>query len=72
MTTAMTKDEKKWRAESDARTLGDAEAIRQDLARLKAALAELDRLNKVREKELKIKKKIVEDHKKTLGKKNKK
>ena len=34
---AMTADEKKWRAESDARTLAEAQKILQDKARSKAA-----------------------------------
>ena len=63
-TTAMTKDEKKWQAESDARILADAEGIRTDLKRLRAALAEMDRLNKIKEKELKLAKKLVDDNKK--------
>lgn len=33
----MTADEKKWRAESDARTLAEAQKILQDNARSKAA-----------------------------------
>ncbi len=68
----MTSDEKKWRAESDARTLADAESIRTDLKRLRAALAELDRLNKVREKELKERQKLAKDTRDTLPKKKKK
>ena len=63
-TSVMTKDEKKWRAESDARILADAESIRTDLARLRAALEDMDRLNKIREKELQLRKKLVEDNKK--------
>ncbi len=34
---AMSKDERKWQAEGDARTLADAEEIKVDLSRLKRA-----------------------------------
>jgi len=34
---AMTAEDKKWRAESDARTLADAEAVKDDKERLEAA-----------------------------------
>ena len=37
MATKMTAQEKKWRAESDARTLAEAQKILQDKARSKAA-----------------------------------
>jgi len=37
--TAMGADDKKWRAESDMRTLLQAQEIRADPARLKAAIA---------------------------------
>jgi hypothetical protein len=59
----MTADEKKWRAQSDANVLVSADEVRKDLARLRAALAELDRMNKVREKELKARKKLVKNSK---------
>jgi hypothetical protein len=36
----MYKDEKKWQAESDARTLMQAEEIKRDSARIKAAYAQ--------------------------------
>ena len=35
----MSADEKKWRADNDARTLAEAEVIQKDKARLKAAKA---------------------------------
>lgn len=38
---AVRADDEKWRAESDARTLVEAENIRGDRKRLKAALAEV-------------------------------
>jgi hypothetical protein len=56
-------EEKKWRAQSDANVLVSADEVRKDLARLRAALAELDRMNKVREKELKARKKLVKENK---------
>lgn len=37
MATKLTADEKRWRAESDARTLAEAQKILQDNARHKAA-----------------------------------
>ncbi|MHA2342822.1 MAG: hypothetical protein ACXADW_13175 [Candidatus Hodarchaeales archaeon] len=56
-------EEKKWRAQGDANILVSADEVRKDLARLRAALAELDRMNKVREKELKARKKLVKNSK---------
>lgn len=47
----MSADEKKWRAESDARTLADAEDIKSDADRLAAAQAaaqeQLDSISRV-------------------------
>lgn len=37
-------DEKRWRAESDAKTLAEAKAIKADKARLKAALAAAEKM----------------------------
>lgn len=59
MAHVMTAEEKRWRAESDARTLVDAEKIRTEKARLGAALKEITRMNKVKEKEIKLAKKVV-------------
>ena len=42
MVEPMTTEDKKWRAEQDARTLKDAEIIRADEERLTAAMAILD------------------------------
>ncbi len=41
---AISADDKKWRAESDARTLADAEAIKADKARFSAAQAAAKRM----------------------------
>lgn len=67
--TKMSKQEKQWQAEGDARILGQADDIRKDLKRLKAALAEMERMNKIREAELKKRKQLVEENKKNLKKK---
>lgn len=40
----MREQEKKWRAESDARTLIDAAKVRADTERKKLAMAEIDRM----------------------------
>lgn len=40
----MTEDERRWRAESDARTLVEAEVIKQDASRKKAASEAAKRL----------------------------
>lgn len=42
----LTKEEKRWRAESDARTLVEAEVISSDSSRKSAALKELKRMAK--------------------------
>lgn len=42
--TALSADDKKWRAESDARTLAEAETITKDEARLKEAQSAAKRL----------------------------
>lgn len=55
----MTADEKRWRAESDARILVDAETIRTEKARLGAAIKEINKMNKVKEKEIKLAKKVI-------------
>lgn len=39
-----TKEERRWRAESDARTLAEAEEIKRDKARKRAAMKEALRL----------------------------
>jgi hypothetical protein len=49
----MTKQEEKWQAESDARTLAQAEEIRHDKNRLKAATTAAKRLLKEEVKEVK-------------------
>ncbi len=59
MARTMTKQEKQWQAEMDARTLVDAEKVRTEKIRLNAALKEITRMNKVKEKEIKVAKKVV-------------
>ncbi len=46
MQAQMLKQEKQWRAESDARLLMDAAKLAQDSARLKAAQAEANKIAK--------------------------
>jgi len=52
-------DEKRWQAESDARTLLEAQRIDSSKPRKSAAIREVKKLNKVTEKELKESKKLV-------------
>ncbi len=59
MATALTADEKRWKAENDARTLVEAESIRTEKGRLGAALKEITKMNKIKEKEIKLAKKVV-------------
>lgn len=60
-------DEKRWQAESDARTLLEAQKIETSKSRKGAALREIKKINKATEKELKIGKKLIT--KKTTPKK---
>ncbi len=53
-------DEKKWRAESDARTLREAQEIRGDKKRLKMALACLEDIKADAEKALTLEQKVGE------------
>jgi len=53
-----TKEEKQWRAESDARTLLEAERIKQDNARKKMAIAQVAKIEKEAESTLKSAKNI--------------
>lgn len=54
----MSVQDKKWRAESDARTLAEAEAIRTDRARMRAAATEAKRVANAKMAEAKAMKKI--------------
>jgi len=56
---AVPMSEKKWRAESDARALIEAEAIKQDSTRMKAAKTAAKRMASEKEKEVKAAKKIA-------------
>ena len=70
----LTKQEKKWRAESDAYTLVEAETIKLDKARRTQALKEVKRLAKEAEDKAKATKNIakrVSPKKKRTGKKKK-
>lgn len=58
MARSLTKDEKKWRAESDAYTLAEAEAIRADKSRLKLAAVEAKKMAKEAEARAKGMKKV--------------
>ena len=53
------KSEETWRAESDARTLIDAEAIKADKARQKKALAAAKKMVKEKQDEAKAAQKVV-------------
>jgi hypothetical protein len=57
--TKMTKQEKEWRAESDAHTLITAEAIMSDSVRKKLALQKVKTIADEREKEAKAAKRVA-------------
>ena len=63
MASTMTADDKKWQAEQDARTLVEAETIRTEKGRLGKALTEITKMNKVKEKEIKLANKVVKGKK---------
>ena len=65
----MTADDKRWQAESDARTLVEAETIRTEKGRLGKALKEITKQNKVKEKEIKLAEKVVKNKKPAKGSK---
>jgi len=65
MASKMTADDKQWQAESDARTLVEAETIRTEKGRLGKALTEITKQNKVKEKEIKLANKVVKGKKPT-------
>jgi len=55
----MTEDERRWRRESDARTLIEAEKINSDSTRNKAALGEVKRMVNEAEDALKTTRKVA-------------
>lgn len=55
----LTEQEKKWRAQADARTLVEAEAIKADVARQKLAKVEAEKMMKQKQDELNAIKKIT-------------
>jgi len=59
MAPKLTAEDKKWRAESDARTLIEAESIKGDSARRRAAITAAKTIVKEKEKEVKAVKKII-------------
>ena len=59
MVVKLTIQEKKWRAEDDARTLISAEAIKADAGRKRAALTAAKQIVREKEKEVKAVKKII-------------
>lgn len=59
MVSNLSKEEKKWRAESDASTLAEAEAIKSDKSRLKAAAAEARKMAKDAENRAKGMKRVA-------------
>lgn len=67
----MTKEDKKWRAQCDARTLADAEAIKTDKARLKLAQMKAKEMAKEAEVKAKAMKKIAKPAKKRATRKKK-
>lgn len=54
----LSNEEKKWRAQEDARTLAEAETIKQDKTRVNAAKKEAVRMAKEAEDRMKAMKKI--------------
>lgn len=59
MVERLTAQDKKWRAESDANTLINAEAIKADASRKRAAIAAAKQIIKDKEKEVKAVRKII-------------
>lgn len=58
MATKISVQEKQWRAENDARTLINAEILKQDKARLSLAKKEISRIEAERMKEVQVIKKL--------------
>ncbi len=58
MATKISVQEKQWRAENDARTLINAEILKQDKARLSLAKKEISRIEAERMKEVQVIKKV--------------
>jgi len=58
MATKISVQEKQWRAENDARTLINAEILKQDKARLALAKKEISRIEAERMKEAQVIKKV--------------
>jgi|ADurb_Total_1113_FD_contig_21_3587024_length_452_multi_8_in_0_out_0_1 uncharacterized small protein (DUF1192 family) len=58
MATKISVQEKQWRAENDARTLINAEILKQDKARLALAKKEISRIEAERMKEVQVIKKV--------------
>jgi len=65
MASKLTAEDKRWRAESDARTLIEAESIKNDSARKRAAITAAKTIIKEKEKEVKAVKKIIQPTRKT-------
>ncbi len=63
MVKAMTKEEKEWQAENDAYTLINAETIKSDKSRYRAALDKVKKVVKEKEKEANAAKKVVKKKK---------
>jgi len=59
MTPKLTAEDKRWRAQVDARTLISAETIKGDSARNRAAIGAAKQIVKEKEKEVKAVKKII-------------
>lgn len=59
MAPKLTVEDKKWRAQDDARTLMYAEAIKNDPTRRRAAITAAKQIVKEKEKEVKAVKKII-------------
>jgi len=59
MTPRMTAEDKKWRADSDARTLMEAEAIKSDATRKRAAINAAKQIIKEKVKEVKAVQKLI-------------
>jgi len=58
-TPRLSKQERDWRAQDDARTLITAEAIKTDTTRRKAAISAAKQIIKEKEKEVKAVRKII-------------
>ena len=63
MANTISAEDKRWQAEQDARTLVEAETIRTEKGRLGKALTEITKMNKVKEKEIKLANKVVKSKK---------